>query len=62
MLEEICDQILGRSFCALGDAAATPFAAALKYFRDEFVAGTHTPADVAFDPVAATVLPREPPR
>jgi NADH-quinone oxidoreductase subunit F len=56
MLEELCGQILGRSFCALGDAAATPFPAALKHFRDEFVAGTHTPADVAFDPVAATVL------
>jgi NADH-quinone oxidoreductase subunit F len=57
MLEEICGQILGRSFCALGDAAATPFPAALKHFRSEFEAGTHTPADEAFDPVAATLLP-----
>jgi NADH-quinone oxidoreductase subunit F len=56
MLEELCGQILGRSFCALGDAAATPFPAAIKHFRDEFVAATLTPADEAFDPVAATVL------
>jgi NADH-quinone oxidoreductase subunit F len=56
MLDELCGQILGRSFCALGDAAATPFPAALKHFREEFLAGTHTAADAAFDPVAATVF------
>jgi NADH-quinone oxidoreductase subunit F len=56
MIEEVCGQILGRSFCALGDAAATPFPAALKHFRSEWLAGTHTAADAAFDPVAATVL------
>jgi NADH-quinone oxidoreductase subunit F len=56
MLEELCGQILGRSFCALGDAAATPFPAALKHFRSEWLAGTHTAADAAFDPVAATVF------
>jgi NADH-quinone oxidoreductase subunit F len=55
-LEELSAQIMGRSFCALGDAAATPFPAAMKYFRDEFIAGTHTPADTAFDPMASTVL------
>ena len=56
VMNDICGQIMGRSFCALGDAAATPFPAAMKYFRDEFIAGTHTAADDAFDPVAATVL------
>ena len=55
-LIEICEQIAGRSFCALGDAAATPFPAALKYFRDEFIQATSTPASVSFDPVAATVF------
>lgn len=55
-LVEICSQIAGRSFCALGDAAATPFPAALKYFRDEFIQATSTPANVSFDPVAATVF------
>jgi NADH-quinone oxidoreductase subunit F len=55
-LIDICSQIAGRSFCALGDAAATPFPAALKYFRDEFVQATNTPANETFDPVAATVF------
>jgi NADH-quinone oxidoreductase subunit F len=47
---------MGRSFCALGDAAATPFPAALKLFRNEWLAGTRTPADEAFAPAAATVF------
>ncbi|MDA2975252.1 MAG: NADH-quinone oxidoreductase subunit NuoF [Actinomycetota bacterium] len=36
LLVDISAQISGRSFCALGDAAATPIPAALKYFREEF--------------------------
>jgi NADH-quinone oxidoreductase subunit F len=55
-LVELCGQIAGRSFCALGDAAATPYPAALKYFRDEFVAATTTSADEQFDPAAAYVF------
>ncbi len=56
LLVDVCGQILGRSFCALGDAAATPYPGALKYFKNEFVMGTTTAADAAFDPVAATVF------
>ena len=56
LINDVCGQIAGRSFCALGDAAATPFPAALKYFRDEFIQATSTPANVSFDPVAATVF------
>ena len=59
MLETInsaCLQIGGRSFCALGDAAATPYPAAMKYFRDEFIAATSTPVDETFDPVASYVF------
>ena len=52
-LVDLCGQIAGRSFCALGDAAATPYPAALKYFREEFEAATTTPVDEQFDPVAA---------
>jgi len=52
----LCGQIMGRSFCALGDAAATPYPAALKYFRDEFLAATTTSADEQFDPVASYVF------
>jgi NADH-quinone oxidoreductase subunit F len=55
-LVEICQQIAGRSFCALGDAAATPFPAALKYFRSEFLEATRTPANDSFDPAEATVF------
>lgn len=55
-LVEICQQISGRSFCALGDAAATPFPAALKYFRDEFLAAITTSANESFDPVKSTVF------
>ena len=55
-LTDLCGQIAGRSFCALGDAAATPYPAAMKYFRDEFVAATTTPVDTQFDPVASYVF------
>jgi NADH-quinone oxidoreductase subunit F len=55
-IDDLCKQISGRSFCALGDAAATPFPAAMKYFRDEFAAGVHTAADQMFDPAASTVF------
>ena len=55
-INEISAQIAGRSFCALGDAAATPFPGAIKYFSDEILLGTRTPARQLFDPVAATVF------
>jgi NADH-quinone oxidoreductase subunit F len=56
VLDNVCGQILGRSFCALGDAAATPFPAAMKYFADEFETGTSTPSSAVFDPAASTVF------
>ena len=56
-LVELCDQIMGRSFCALGDAAATPYPAALKFFRDEFTAATSQNPDQVFDPTATMVIP-----
>ena len=55
-IDELCKQIMGRSFCALGDAASTPFPGAIKYFRSEFEAGVRTAADVSFDPSATTVF------
>jgi NADH-quinone oxidoreductase subunit F len=36
LLLRICDQIDGRSYCALGDAAAWPIRAAIQRYRDEF--------------------------
>jgi NADH-quinone oxidoreductase subunit F len=55
-IDELCQQIMGRSFCALGDAAATPFPGAMKHFRTEFEAGVRTAADIAFDPAATTIF------
>lgn len=54
---EICGNIFGRSFCALGDAASTPYPAALKHFRDEFEAALTQSVDAAFDPAATMVIP-----
>ncbi len=55
-LKDICSHILGRSFCALGDAAATPYPPALAAFPDEFEAGTRTPSKDLFDPAASVVF------
>jgi NADH-quinone oxidoreductase subunit F len=35
---DICDNVLGRSFCALGDGAVSPIQSGVQYFRDEFLA------------------------
>jgi NADH-quinone oxidoreductase subunit F len=35
-LDDVCDNIFGRSFCALGDAATSPIKSSLQYFRDEY--------------------------
>jgi NADH-quinone oxidoreductase subunit F len=37
-LLDICDNVLGRSFCALGDGAVSPIQSGIKYFKDEFLA------------------------
>src|SRR5690606_2033324 len=46
LLLDLCDNILGRAFCALGDGATSPVTSAIQYFREEFEAGMHTPASV----------------
>jgi NADH-quinone oxidoreductase subunit F len=38
LLLDQCDNILGRSFCALGDGATSPITSSIKYFRDEYLA------------------------
>ena len=43
-LLDICDNIGGRSFCALADGAVACVTSAVKHFRPEFEAGYHTPA------------------
>jgi NADH-quinone oxidoreductase subunit F len=40
-LEQIldqCDNILGRSFCALADGAVSPISSSIQYFREEYIA------------------------
>jgi NADH-quinone oxidoreductase subunit F len=36
LLEQICGNIVGRTLCALGDAACMPVISSLKLFRDEY--------------------------
>ncbi len=44
LLLDVAGNIEGRSFCALGDAAAAPIKSGIKHFREEFEQGVHTPA------------------
>jgi NADH-quinone oxidoreductase subunit F len=59
-LLDVCDNILGRSFCALGDGATSPITSAIQYFRDEFIAGTHTPAWELFPYERSALFATEP--
>ena len=36
-LLDICDNILGRAFCALGDGATSPITSSIQYFREEYL-------------------------
>ena len=38
LLLDQCDNILGRSFCALGDGATSPISSSIQYFRDDYLA------------------------
>ncbi len=58
-LVDICDNILGRSFCALGDGATSPITSAVQYFREEFEAGMHTSAAELFPPQHSTLFAKE---
>ncbi len=62
LLLDLCDNILGRAFCALGDGATSPVTSAIQYFRDEFEAGCHTPADVLFPPERSALFDYTPRR
>lgn len=53
-LLDISDIVLGKSFCALGDGAASPIMSSLKYFRTEYEA--HLDNGCSFDPAASTVF------
>jgi NADH-quinone oxidoreductase subunit F len=58
LLLDLCDNILGRSFCALGDGAAAPIMSSIQFFRQEYLdhlAGGGCP----FDPEASTLFTAE---
>ncbi|MFD1859551.1 NADH oxidoreductase (quinone) subunit F [Aeromicrobium camelliae] len=55
-LLDLCDNILGRSFCALGDGATSPITSAIRYFREEFEAGMTTPSSELFPPSRSTLF------
>ncbi|AEG43375.1 NADH-quinone oxidoreductase subunit NuoF [Isoptericola variabilis] len=55
LLLDLCDNILGRSFCALGDGATSPVTSSIQLFRDEYeahIAGGGCP----FDPSRAALF------
>jgi len=52
-LLDICDNILGRAFCAFGDGAISPVVSSIKYFRDEFIEHFKR-GGCPFDPAAST--------
>lgn len=56
-LSDISDTILGKSFCALGDGAASPIMSSLKYFRAEYEA--HLSDGCPFDPYASMLAAPE---
>src|SRR5580692_7457206 len=51
---DVGDNIMGRAFCALGDAVPVPITSALKYFRDEIIQHQKQ-GGCPFDPAASTV-------
>jgi NADH-quinone oxidoreductase subunit F len=57
-LLDICDNITGRSFCALGDSIQAPVASSIKYFRDEYIEHLRH-GGCPFDPAASTLFALE---
>ncbi len=57
-LLDICDSILGRSFCALGDGATSPITSSIQYFRAEYVEHL-TRGGCPFDRDASALFARE---
>ena len=54
-LVDVCDNILGRAFCALGDGATSTVTSGIELFRAEFEAHI-TGAACPFDPAAAALF------
>ncbi|PXW30715.1 UNVERIFIED_CONTAM: NADH dehydrogenase subunit F [Williamsia faeni] len=54
-LLDVSEAILGKSFCALGDGAASPIMSSLKYFRDEYIEHVRG-GGCPFDPATSTLF------
>jgi NADH-quinone oxidoreductase subunit F len=54
-LLDLCDNIFGRSFCALADGATAPITSSIQYFKDEYLAH-FTNGGCPFDRTASTVF------
>jgi NADH-quinone oxidoreductase subunit F len=54
-LLDICDNIFGRSFCALGDGAVSPIQSSIRFFRDEYIQHL-TEGGCPFDPRDSTLF------
>lgn len=50
-----CDNIFGRSFCALADGAVSPVMSSIQYFREEFIAHLEH-GGCPLDPAASTLF------
>jgi NADH-quinone oxidoreductase subunit F len=50
-----CDNILGRSFCALGDGATSPITSSIQYFRQEYL-DHFEQGGCPFDPAKSTLF------
>ena len=54
LLGSVADNIMGRTICALGDAAAMPVRGMIKHFRDEFVHHVEHKSCLVAQPVVAS--------
>ncbi len=57
-LLDICSNITGRAFCALGDSIEPPVKSSIKYFRDEYLEHLRL-GGCPFDPAASTLFAME---
>ena len=55
LLLDLCENIMGRAFCGLGDGATSPISSSIKFFRDEYLAHL-THGGCPFDREASTVF------
>jgi NADH-quinone oxidoreductase subunit F len=58
LLLDQCDNIFGRSFCALADGAVSPIQSSIKYFRDEYLQHL-AQGGCPFDPMKSTLFADE---